>query len=460
MRWALFEDSAVEGLAPLVLARPAFELRCGRMTLRERLLRHTQSADWGALVRAYLVEAYQEDCPDCHLNDLEWLEAAETLFVNARWVPPTNWKPALDRSAVGRQGGSIVYLTVTPGEVNELRGRTVGDWLEALALRRHDVGATGTLLSRPWDLVTRNADQLREDFDDCLSGHESPGKNALGGIPAGSNGVPGHATHCPGHPGAELRTGNSEFRFGPDVAIVGPADRLWIHPTARIDPYVVLDTQEGPVTIEADVRVLSFTRLEGPCHVGQGSELFRAHVRAGTTIGPVCRVGGEIEASILHGYVNKYHDGFLGHSYLCPWVNLGAETTTSDLKSDYSPVAVPLEGEPIDTGLTKVGSFIGDHTKTALGCLFNTGSSIGVWCTILPAGPLLPKFIPSFTSIWHGRLTHGLDFDRLAEAARTAMSRRGREFTPAQRRLYRTLFDLTAEERERAIHRHETSRAI
>src|SRR5207253_6628464 len=108
------------------------------------------------------------------------------------------------------------------------------------------------------------------------------------------------------------------------------------------------------ISVEAGAVIQSFTRLEGPCHVGTQSQLFRANVRGGTTIGPVCRVGGEIEASILHGYVNKYHDGFLGHSYLCPWVNLGALSTNSDLKNDYSIVRVPLEGRSVDTGLSKV----------------------------------------------------------------------------------------------------------
>ena len=125
-------------------------------------------------------------------------------------------------------------------------------------------------------------------------------------------------------------------------------------------------------------RVLPFTRIEGPAYIGRESQLFRAHIREGTSIGPVCRIGGELEASIVHGWCNKYHDGFLGHSYVCPWVNLGALTTNSDLKNDYSPVRVPLAGESLDTGSTKVGCFIGDHTKTALASLINTGSSIGV----------------------------------------------------------------------------------
>lgn len=116
-----------------------------------------------------------------------------------------------------------------------------------------------------------------------------------------------------------------------------------IHPTAEIEPFVVINASAGPVIVDEGAKIQAFTRLEGPCYVGQQSQLFRANLRSGTSIGPVCRVGGEIESSILHSYVNKYHDGFLGHSYVCPWVNLGALTTNSDLKNDYSTVKVPWE---------------------------------------------------------------------------------------------------------------------
>jgi hypothetical protein len=187
--------------------------------------------------------------------------------------------------------------------------------------------------------------------------------------------------------------------------------------------------------------------------VGTDSQLFRAHVREGTTIGPVCRVGGEVEESILHAYVNKYHTGFLGHSYVCPWVNLGALSSNSDLKSDYSNVNVPLDGEPIETGMTKVGCFIGDHTKTALGSLFNTGSSIGVATMVLPGGELLPKHIPSFTRIWHGELAEGWDIDRALATIRAAMDRRKCQLTPAMDRLLRRLQTETHEERAEAISR-------
>src|SRR5438309_1085762 len=122
---------------------------------------------------------------------------------------------------------------------------------------------------------------------------------------------------------------------------------------------------------------------------------------------PVALHAGEVEASIVHGHSNKYHEGFLGHAYVGEWVNLGAITSNSDLRNDYGEVHVPIAGDPVATGQAKVGCFVGDHTRTGLGSMLNTGTAIGVMCNVLPAGLLLPKHIPSFTSVMYGRVAPG-----------------------------------------------------
>ena len=178
-----------------------------------------------------------------------------------------------------------------------------------------------------------------------------------------------------------------------------------------------------------NVWVQPFTRIEGPCSIGADTQLFRANLRGSVTIGPNCRIGGEVEAAIVHGYSNKYHEGFLGHAYVGEWVNLGAITSNSDLRNDYGEVCVPLQGDPIPTGQAKVGCFIGDHTRTGMGSMLNTGTSIGVMCNVLPAGILLPKHIPSFTAVLYGRVAPGFPLDQLFETARTVMGRRGKVFS-------------------------------
>ena len=169
------------------------------------------------------------------------------------------------------------------------------------------------------------------------------------------------------------------------------------------------------------MEVHPFTRIEGPCYIGPKCILLGAKCREGMSIGPMCRVGGEVEESIIQGYSNKYHDGFLGHAYVGEWVNLGALTTNSDLKNDYSSVSVVLDGKaPIDTGSTKVGSIIGDHTKTSIGTLLNTGSFVGAMALLLATGKPLPKHIPSFAWFIEGVVSKGFGKGKLYETAKTA----------------------------------------
>jgi UDP-N-acetylglucosamine diphosphorylase / glucose-1-phosphate thymidylyltransferase / UDP-N-acetylgalactosamine diphosphorylase / glucosamine-1-phosphate N-acetyltransferase / galactosamine-1-phosphate N-acetyltransferase len=166
----------------------------------------------------------------------------------------------------------------------------------------------------------------------------------------------------------------------------------------------------------------------------------------------MCRVGGEVEESIIHGYSNKYHDGFLGHAYVGQWVNLGALTTNSDLKNDYTSVSVSLDGHgSVDTGSTKVGALIGDHTKTSIGTLFNTGACVGAMALIAGTGKPLPKFIPSFAWFLEGVVTKGFGKRKLYETAATAMGRRKCQWTKADEAMWDEIFKLTAPARDEAI---------
>src|SRR5207247_5249648 len=128
------------------------------------------------------------------------------------------------------------------------------------------------------------------------------------------------------------------------LSVVGSIDGVRADPTAVIEPAVVANTTHGPVVIGPGALITAFTRLEGPCYIGPYTHVLGAKIRAGTTLGPHCRIGGEIEASIVHGFSNKYHDGFLGHAYVGEWVNLGAGTHNSDLRNDYGPVNVISHG--------------------------------------------------------------------------------------------------------------------
>lgn len=421
MRVAFFEDDQVSQFAPLALLRPVFELLCGHFSVRERVLRHLPVSDWGALLRDSLVPTYSELHPEAHLNDRAWLGREATLLINGRWLCAPSDLPRCDPDAVGVIDGEVAWLTLDPLESSLLFAQDLSVALAQIGRTRRRVVSPGSLARYPWDLVASNGEQIAVDHRD----RDIP---TLPPLP-------------------------------PRASVVGLIDDLFIDPTAEIDPFVVVDVRLGPVYIDVGAKIQAFTRIEGPCYVGRESQLFRTNLREGTSIGPVCRVGGEVEASILQGYVNKYHDGFLGHSFISPWCNLGALTTNSDLKNDYSAVSVPLTGDAISTGQMKIGCFLGDHTKTAIGSLFNTGTSAGVMCQILPAGELLPKHIPSFTRLWHGEIVEGFPLDACLSTARAAMNRRGVELTESQERLLRDVYHATRDERQRAYQR-QTERAV
>ena len=298
--------------------------------------------------------------------------------------------------------GEVAYAVLSPSHLAAVSPSTLDECLDGWeqTLPSHEVG--GRMIRYPWDLVDHNADQIARDF---------------------------RAEHDPYASG-----------FRPTgFAHVGPADRLVIDPSARIDPMVVADTTDGPVVIGSGAVVHAFSRLQGPCVIGPHTQVLGAKVRGGSTLGPHCRVGGEVECSILQGYVNKYHDGFLGHSYVGEWVNLAAGTTTSDLRNDYRPVTVPVRGVEVSTGSIKAGSYIGDHTRTGLHVLLNCGSSIGAFASLLPTGRLAPREVPSFSRFGPNGLKAEDDIEKLLTTADTVMRRRSRELTPGLEALYRAV---------------------
>lgn len=215
----------------------------------------------------------------------------------------------------------------------------------------------------------------------------------------------------------------------------------------KISPLVVIDASDGPVIIGNNVNIHPFVTVQGPVYIGDNSLIKpNSYIYGGTSIGPVCKVGGEVENTIIHSFSNKQHDGFLGHSYICEWVNLGAGTITSDLKNTYESISVRIWNETFDTGRSFLGLICGDHTKTAIGTTFNTGTITGVCCNIYHNG-LLPKFIPSFT--WGGDRANSLigSFEKTIETAKKMMSRRGKELLPEEVELLRLEYESTKGQR-------------
>jgi len=403
---------------PLALSRPIWELRCGMTSLGEKLANAVRPAEVACWTPPYLAEVSRR-ATTWPVNDPRSFAAADLLLVDARVK-----SAAITPFAEGPSGlaldadGNVLVARIVREDVAKLPADSIDALLDS---------ARQNLLSVPdsrlptwnylWELVLANPQQLTEDF-----------------LAAGRSGIEGKVEE--------------------PSAIRGHRNEVFIGRGTVIHPMVVLDAEHGPIYIDEDVEIQPFTRIEGPCYIGRKSILLGAKCREGNSIGPMCRVGGEVEESIMQGYSNKYHDGFLGHAYVGQWVNLGALTTNSDLKNDYSEVKITLDGRTqLATGSTKVGALIGDHTKTSIGTLLNTGAYVGAMAVLVSSGKLLPKFIPSFTWYFNDAITSGTGKESAYATARTAMGRRKCEWTEADVAMWDAVYEITAEEREAAIAR-------
>lgn len=207
----------------------------------------------------------------------------------------------------------------------------------------------------------------------------------------------------------------------PGCVVLGDPSGLVVR-TASVEPHVVFDVRKGAIVLEADSVVRAGTRLEGPLYVGSHSWLLGGAIRH-SVIGPHCRVHGELSTSVLLGYANKSHDGFVGHSVIGQWANLGAGTITSNLKNTYGQIRLELPNGRLETGRSLLGSLIGDHAKTGIGALLSTGTVIGAGANVL-AGRL-PRFIKPFLWDQNQLVTR----DGFVTIARRVMPRRGVEVT-------------------------------
>jgi len=409
----VFEDDRAWQLYPLTLTRPVFDLTCGIFPLAEKL-------------RLGLAAAYGGKDPDLRFHTRAYLassirrpvgsflglsgEEGQVSLINGRLLWDDSLPGAIDPAWIGayRVGDSVAWANVPvswTGRLESLAGGAIGNGtFDELPARELEA----RMISYPWDLIRLNGEEIERDF-------------------------------------ARMGGGAIEIDLPDGVHLVGQG-AVRLGRGASISPGVVIDASSGPVSIAGGVTVMANAALEGPLHVGEGSTIkMGARIYGQTTIGPVCKVGGEVAESIIHGYSNKQHDGFVGHSYVGEWVNIGAGTDTSDMKNNYSTVRLSVGGKPVDSMERFVGLFMGDHSKCGIGTTFNTGTTAGVCCNIFGAG-YPPKHIPSFA--WGGSAgfsEHALD--KAIETARTAMSRRDMTLDSADENILREVFEITREER-------------
>ena len=395
LKLCLFDDAVARAWQPFALTRPCGELLFGAYTFRARAERLLGVRCSGHITSDHL-HGFEEPgaAPVVRLSDIG--EDAPRVFISSRAVVDWNALRTIpEGTSLLRAGDAVVGCILPAGARNPEAA-----WIESPSADGSQIiDVEARVLEHVWDLVSINAAQITRDHE---AGQYVPrgvaGNIADADVGVGSQAVP---------PGCDA-VGYAEgmLRLGGDVTI---------------EPNVVLDFTHGPIHLADGVTLRSFTRLSGPAYVGPGSTLLGGPYEA-VSIGPVCRVHGEVEESVVLGYSNKAHDGFLGHAYLGRWVNLGALTTNSDLKNNYGTIRMWTPGGEQDTGLIKLGCLLGDHVKTGIGALINTGTVIGAGSNLYGT-EMPPKYVPPFS--WgSGADLAEYDAEKFLAVTATVMGRR------------------------------------
>ncbi|SHE59367.1 UDP-N-acetylglucosamine diphosphorylase/glucosamine-1-phosphate N-acetyltransferase [Fodinibius roseus] len=395
MNLCFYEDEKLTDFHPLTLSRPIDDLRIGIFTIRQKWLHSLQADSFARIVRPDLRGVFgsgnlagEEDC----------------LWINARYLPSEDLVrevQALNRGTCLRVNSTVIAARVD--------AQTSQNWID------NGSPAFNNLLvveSQPfpclrflWDFIRLNGREIIRDFQFVRSGN------------AGAASISERVTF-------ERR------------------EHITIEKGATIEAGCVLDAREGPIYIGKEATLMAGALLRGPIAVCEGATVKAgAKMYGDTTVGPVCKVGGEVDSTIFHSYSNKAHHGYIGHSVVGQWCNFGAGTTVSNLKTNYSNVRVHHweNGEEQDTGLQFVGIIMGDHSKTAINAVINSGTVTGVCCNIL-SRDFPPKYIHSFS--WVGsNVIQPYKIDKALDTMELMMARREVELSEDYKEMMRRIFN-------------------
>ncbi len=454
----LFEDHTLQGFRPVGWSVPVYEISCGLFNLRERVSLiggGSRQANRLALLPRTLLEPLQAlTLPEGAVCGVAATGAAaatsaSVLFLNARLG--ADWavlRDMLDRAApfAQRDEDGLLAASVDPAMAQTM----LADWRDWEAAQA--AAGAWTAATRPadpwvppldatggpdagrrhlWDLVPDLARALADDTAATVAAGREFQRLPFGVVPDSSS-VP------------VWRVGSrfQPYTATPGVSLVA-AERVWAAEGVEVGPAVVIDARHGPVVLDRGVTVLPHCYLEGPLYLGAG-----ARVKAGaalygeTAIGAACRVAGEIAETQILALSNKQHAGFLGHAVIAGWVNLGADTTCSDLKNNYGEIQVNYGLGPVATGSRFVGLMMAEHAKSAIGTTFNTGTTVGFASNVFGAG--FPRTCLANFTWGDGRGRRLFEVERAIEVATIVMQRRGCRFTPAHDALFRSLSAGTA----------------
>jgi UDP-N-acetylglucosamine diphosphorylase/glucosamine-1-phosphate N-acetyltransferase len=372
-----YDDARARQFEPFALTRPGSELRAGASLIRKRWERATSLPSAGFISSPHLAEFEEGKAPPAVAPKSEI--PAGSIIINTRCVIPLDL--AVDRFDLLMCEGSACAVRLARAlPVSQFADGSID--LGAIQTSLGGRKIPGRWMGEVWDFIATLPEQLAED------------------IPR--------------------RAKSLEATALSDATVIGSAG-VFIEEGARIGPHVVLDATAGPILIRKGSVVAPFTHLLGPVAIGRDSQILGDRITA-SSIGDHCKVRGELSNSILLGHSNKGHEGFVGHSYLGRWVNLGALTTTSNLKNTYGPVQLWTPTGVRTTGQQFLGTLFGDHAKTGIGTMLSTGTVIGAGANVFESS-IPPKVVPPFA--WgFSEPYETYDVARFLVVAERAMARR------------------------------------
>ena len=404
MSIVLFEDTSWKKFVPLSYTRSLFDLKIGSLTTFDYF--NIKSAK--LLTRKYLENMTRQRHPNCNVNKFEY--DSNDIFVNSLFFPHMSFFKKMtkrknflvsyrDKILIARLDKSdYKYLYETVIHDKDVRNSK----LTAEIIHINSADECGSLYSWPWDLISGLKNVLQ---------HQLKLKNKV-----------------------------------PKVVKVIGKNPIFVDETSDIGLGTVLDASGGPIYIGPE-SVIGQSSIIGPAYVGELTQLKPYSTINNSYIGNNCRIGGEIDSSIILDYTNKSHFGYLGHSYVGEWVNIGANTTTSDLKMTYGTVSMKIGDEKKDTGITKLGSFFGDMSKTSIGTNIYCGMRIGISSHLYGN---IANDVPSYVIYGQGIGSENAQMDGSSaiKFQKRMMSRRNISMSTHYENMMKTIFDMTSKERE------------
>lgn len=386
MNYILFDGNVRNQLLPFTFTRPVADIRIGILTIREKW-EHFLGFTTTTVTEDYLSEKYP------------YLELEKNILVNASFLPSEN----LANIVKGLEENQAVFFEDEPiaffiSENQEVDFETY----DIIQYAYDDI----LRIENTWDIFSLNGQAIKRDF--------------------------------------EILTKNRESQPIPEGVLVKNPQNIFIEQGAKVE-FCTLNASEGPIYIGKNAEIMEGSFVRGPFALCEHATLkMGAKIYSNTTIGPHCKVGGEVNNSVIFGYSNKGHDGFLGNSVLGEWCNLGADTNNSNLKNNYAEVRLwNYETKNFaKTGLQFCGLMMGDHSKCGINTMFNTGTVVGVSANIFGSG--FPRnFIPSFSWGGSGGFTT-YKTDKAFEVAKVVMSRRNIEFSDIDAKILEHVFEETS----------------